>query len=192
MSQSTLLTVLGQDVPCGFYVLRIQVKGNLEIPIGRFQGGKKIQVPAGEYIYLGSAMGIKGSATLARRLLRHATRGGSRSPHRIRGAMLSKFKSIGLGGENLAPPPGKRLFWNVDFLLEQEVTELRQVILVRTGAHLEKTTGRLLESDPCTRILVHGLGAGDAPGNTHLLRLECPYLDTWWRALPTRLAAILD
>lgn len=175
------VTLLGDNSASGFYVLRIQVRQDITLAFGKFRGGKRVLVPSGEYVYIGSALGNM----LARRLIRHATRSGSKPPHPIRQTMLECFSASGLGKENLLPRNGKRLFWNIDHLLDLDETEIRSAIGIRTSLPLEREAGQLLLADPATKIIERGLGANDMPGNTHFLRVEAD--ETWWERLPARL-----
>ena len=74
------LIYIGQDEPRGSYILRMKVRDRITMPFGRFKRGKLIEVQAGNYAYIGSAMAMQGSTCLAKRLLRHATRSGDDSP----------------------------------------------------------------------------------------------------------------
>ncbi len=166
------ILIFGNDAQSGSYILRLKVHSPLEMAFGRFKRGKRIVVPAGEYVYVGSAMGKKGPASLGRRLLRHATRSGSKAPHPIRAMMLSRFKAIGLGSGDLRPQAGKKLHWNVDYLLDHPAVELSGALIFRSETRLEATLAKLLADDPATFVLEKGLGANDAPGQTHLLGLH--------------------
>ena len=69
-------TCRGDDPACrgGVYVLRLAAGAPLLVRFGRYAGGRAIAVPAGECLYVGSALGARGAVALAGRLLRHATR----------------------------------------------------------------------------------------------------------------------
>ena len=174
--------VLGDDAPGGVYLLRVGVAEALNLSFGRFKGGKPIPLPAGEYLYIGSARAAGG---IASRLVRHATRSGDKPPHRIRERLAEACASLGTGRGRLSPMTGKKLFWNVDHLLDQERAEILNVVIIRTPARLETKLARLLEDNPCTRIVERGLGANDIPGTTHLLRVIAG--EDWWRSLPSKL-----
>ena len=58
----------------GVYLLEIALSQPLTLAFGRFQQGRRFTLPAGTYLYVGSALGQRGATTLAGRLLRHATR----------------------------------------------------------------------------------------------------------------------
>lgn len=123
----------GSESQGGVYILRLWVAEMLRVKFGRFQQGKSIAVPPGEYVYVGSALGQKGSGSLARRLLRHASRSDAANPQPIRQHLLVLFPQIGLGPQPLRPPTGKKLRWHVDFLLDESGVELKMVCLVRVG-----------------------------------------------------------
>ena len=185
-----MLVILGDQWPCGAYVLRIHIEAALCMAFGRFMGGTLIRIPAGEALYVGSAMGRKGATTLARRLVRHATRSGSAEPHAIRNVMLKQFPANGLGTGDLTPKTGKHPHWHVDYLLDHPAAVLTGAIIARSEARLEAAIAQLLADDPQTQILAAGLGAGDAPGCTHLLRVIAD--EAWWDALPGRIERLLS
>ncbi len=170
--------IYGQPFVCGCYLLRLQVIEPVEVRFGRFQRGQAIVVPAGTYLYIGSAMGKKGASTLARRLLRHATRQNGR-PQAIRPLLLAQLHAAGLGTNRLQAPTRKTLFWHIDYLLEETAVDLIHIIILRTNRSIENRLARLLADDPQTTPLVNGLGASDDPGQTHLLRV--PGSLTWWQ-----------
>lgn len=105
---------------------------------------------------------------MAGRLLRHATRTGDKSPHLIREAMEKAFAAAGLGSSLLRPPTLKSLHWHVDYLLDQPAIELGHVTVIRTETRIESALARQLAALPGASTLLKGLGAGDAPGETHL------------------------
>jgi len=178
------LSILGEGRPEGAYILRLTVRRPLRVVFGRFRGGRPVAVPAGECLYVGSAMG-----GLGRRLVRHATRTDGRPPHPIRAAMLSHFPAAGLG-QDLLPRCGKSLRWHVDYLLDDPAVALCAVIVLCSGRRLEAELARLLQADPHTFPLAAGLGASDSPGNTHLLGVRAP--ETWWASLPETIDALRE
>ena len=184
------ITILGNHVQSGAYLLRMCVRKDVAVRFGRFQGGRPILVPKGEVVYVGSAMAQQGSMTLARRLLRHATRHDERSPQQIRGEMLKAFRGIGLGETQLKPPDKKKLFWNIDYLLEEDVVELSHVVIIRTSTGFEDELAHFLEAEPKISALAKGLGAHDRQGRTHILIIR--ETADWWRQLPTRLEGLLN
>lgn len=183
------ITILGDNVQSGVYLLRINVRRDVAVRFGRFQGGRPIRVPQGDVLYVGSAMAQQGSMTLARRLLRHATRRDEGNPQQIQGRMLKVFENVGLGTVQLKLPDKKKLFWNVDYLLEEEVVDLSHVVIIRTRRKFEDELARFLEAEPKSRALAKGLGAHDSHGHTHILIFR--ETADWWRQLPIRLEGLL-
>lgn len=179
--------ICGKPVACGCYLLRIQVVEPIGVRFGRFQGGQAVAVAAGAYLYIGSAMGKKGAATLPQRLLRHATRHNG-TPHAIRPLLLEKLRAAGLGTNRLQAPARKTLFWHIDYLLEETAVTLTHIIILRTNTSLENQLARLLAADPQTAPFINGLGASDDPGQTHLLRV--PNALSWWQEQADLVAAI--
>ncbi len=175
------ILIIGDDSQAGTYILRIRLKEDTTLQFGRFKKGKPISLPAGDYTYVGSALSKKGATSLARRLVRHATRRGDKPPHAIRETMVKQFLDCGLGPPDPLPKNGKKLFWNIDFLLDLQLTEIVNVIAIRSPTRLEHTIAKLLERDANTQIIEKGLGANDTPHNTHVLRANAD--ETWWLSL---------
>ncbi len=159
--------IFGEPVPTGTYILRLWLDGDLRVRFGRFG---ELLLPGGAYLYVGSAMGQKGASSLARRLLRHGTRAAG-PPHPIRTVMARRFTAANLG-QNLQPPPGKRLHWHIDYLLEETAVTLTHVLVIRSRARLETAVARCLNADPRTFAPAPGLGASDDPRSTHLLGIR--------------------
>ena len=164
------MTFIGDNLPCGVYVLLITVLSDLDLKFGRFKKGKVIHLPFSDYLYIGSALGKKGSTSLARRLVRHATRTSDQRPHCIRSQMLEFFLNIQLSKGSLHPNTPKKLFWNIDHLLDCAQVEIIGLVSLRIEAKLEAEIGKQLELRPDTRVVEKGLGANDLRGNTHLLQ----------------------
>ncbi len=183
------IVIIGDDSQAGTYILRIRLKENTALKFGRFKKGKLISLPAGDYLYIGSALSEKGSTSLARRLIRHATRRNPQPPHPIREKMIDRFIKSGLGPRDLLPKRGKTLHWNVDFLLDLPSAELIAILAIRSPERLEKRLAKRLEQDPHTEIIEPGLGANDAPGNTHLLRIRSD--STGWTSLTDKVREVL-
>ena len=181
--------IIGDDAQAGTYVLRIRLKEDTTLQFGRFKKGKLISLPAGDYIYIGSALSEKGATSLARRLIRHATRSSNKPPHAIREKMINQFAKCGLGNGYLLPRHGKTLHWNVDFLLDLQSAELINIFAIRSAERLENRIAKRLERDPHTEVIEPGLGANDVPGNTHLLRLRAD--DMGWLSLTDNAMAFL-
>lgn len=173
MEQRVML--VGEPRPCGSYLLVMDVAAPLAVRFGRFRGGEPVDLAAGRYVYVGSALGKRGSATLARRLVRHATRA-TGPPQGVRPALMQAFE--------VAAPAGKTLRWHVDYLLEETAVSLEQVVGWFTAVGVERAVARSLMADPHTHMPAPGLGASDDPGATHLLCVDAPA--SWWRALPDR------
>ncbi len=184
------IIIIGDESHAGTYILRIRLKKDTALRFGRFKKGKLISLPAGEYAYVGSALAEKGATTLARRLVRHATRSGDQRPHRIRETMLRRFAECGLGDGNLLPRRGKTLHWNVDFLLDLPSADLTGICAIRSRVRLEDRLAKQLEEDPHTGVIERGLGANDVPGNTHLLHVNA--VEAWWTLLPDLLASMAE
>ncbi len=170
--------ILGENSQAGTYVLRIRLSKKTSLKFGGFRKGKLISLPAGHYTYVGSALSEKGSTSLARRLVRHATRTSSKPRHKIRDEMLNQFRECGLGPFNPLPRSDKRLFWNIDYMLDLEISEIINLIAIRSPIPLESLIGSFLENNKDADIIEKGLGANDAPNNTHILRVNTD--DMWW------------
>ena len=184
------IVIIGDESHAGTYILRIRLKTDTVLRFGRFKKGKLISLPAGEYSYVGSALAEKGAITLARRLVRHATRSGDQRPHCIRETMLHRFAECGLGDGNLLPRRGKILHWNVDYLLDLPSAEIVGISAIRSPERLEDSLAKQLEEDPHTGVIERGLGANDVPGNTHLLHVNA--VEAWWTLLPDLLASMAE
>jgi len=164
------MTVIGNDLPNGIYVLLIAVLSDLDLAFGRFKKGRVIHFPRSEYVYTGSALGKNGSTCLVRRLVRHATRTSDRMPHQIRPNMLDFFSNLKLATGEFIPRTPKTLYWNIDHLLNRNEVEIKGLTCLRIDDPLEEKIGKQLELRPDTNIIEKGLGANDIKGNTHLLR----------------------
>jgi Uri superfamily endonuclease len=163
------IVIRGDGGQSGVYLLAIRVAQDLDLSFGRFQGGRPIHVPAGLVIYAGSARGRGGATALAGRLLRHATRSGSRPAHGLRGELTARFTAAGLVNTTLSP---KTLRWHIDYLLDEPAAELVGVFAIRTGDDLESVLVERLIARPDIISFPPGLGASDKHGYSHLMRLE--------------------
>ena len=180
----------GHDSQGGTYLLRLTVRQPLMIRFGRFRAGELIAVPSGEYLYVGSALAQKGATSLARRLLRHASRSDVQNPHPIRQELLAQFMQMGLGPARLQPPTGKKLYWHADFLLDEPTVDLTAVYLIRSPQRLEEPIARWLMNLPQVSLIAPGLGGTDDPGGTHLLRVTA--VPAWWYAFSAKLTTFLE
>ena len=187
--ETSSIVIIGDDSQAGTYILRIHLKENTTLKFGRFKKGKRISVPIGDYVYIGSALSEKGATSLARRLIRHATRTGDKRPHPIREKMINRFIECGLGPRDLLPKQGKTLHWNIDFLLDLPSAELVNIFAIRSTERLENRLAKRLEQDPHTEIIEPGLGANDAPGATHLLHIRGDRM--WWASLTDKVKRVL-
>jgi Uri superfamily endonuclease len=183
------IAVFGGNSQAGTYLLRLRLARKVRLRFGRFNGGAAIPLPSGEYVYVGSALAGSGAASLARRLVRHATRSRGRPPHALRRELIARCRRLGLGGAGLEPPLEKTIRWHIDYLLDLEAVELAGVVVLRSRERLEGVLAGMLEEDPQARIVARGLGAGDAAGRTHLLRVEAG--EEWWRDLEARVGYLL-
>jgi len=181
--QRSPIVISGRSCQGGTYVLRIRLRDDTRLRFGRFGQGKLVGLPAGEYAYVGSAL-----SGLASRLVRHAARSGKKKPHAIRGEMVERFRAAGLGRTGLGPSREKKKHWHVDYLLDLEAAEITGVLVIRFPERMESVLARWLEEDQHTQIIEKGLGAGDATGSTHLLRVEAG--DRWWKELAERLCSM--
>lgn len=180
------IVIINNASQAGTYVLRIRLKKDTTLQFGRFKKGKLISLPAGDYVYVGSALSEKGATSLTRRLIRHATRSGNKPPHTIREEMITRFAECSLGPPDLLPKRSKTLHWNVDFLLDLQSAEIINILAIRSPERLENRIAKCLERDPRTEIIEPGLGANDAPGSTHLLRLRADNIS--WASIMTLIA----
>jgi Uri superfamily endonuclease len=178
------VTFIGDQEPGGLYLLRILVSKDVFVHFGRYQKGEPVRVPAGGCVYVGSAQGQYGSATVANRLIRHATRSGCNTPHLIRTLLVERFQSKGMGG---VIPKKKSLHWHVDYLLDLSETEIGNVIVLYGEVIDETRLADIVRDLPDTFLLAPGLGAGDDPGSTHLLTFRGG--EVWWCKLVSILQA---
>ena len=188
--ENSSVRIIGDDSQAGTYILRIRLQTDTTLQFGRFRNGKRVSLPVGDYIYVGSALSEKGATSLARRLVRHATRSADKPPHTIRKTMLHTFAGCRLGTGNLLLRRGKTLYWNVDFLLDLQSAVLINVLAIRSIARWEHRIAERLENDPETVIIEPGLGANDTKGATHLLR--APADQVWWLSFTDAVATLLS
>jgi len=78
---------------------------------------------------------------------------------------------VGLGPDDLRPPAAKRLHWHVDYLLDAPAVVVDAVLAIRSSRRDEGLLADLLARSLHTEEIGAGLGATDAPGRTHLMRL---------------------
>lgn len=188
-TQIVRIRFVGEVGAQGVYLLRIKVVVPVTVTFGRFQGGRPIPIPAGDYLYIGSALGQRGATSLAGRLLRHTTRSGDLPPHPIQLVLCARLQEQGLSpAGSFAPPQTKRLFWHIDYLVDRVEAEITHIIIICTTYRLESAIARVLAVDPAVTAVAPGLGASDDPHATHLLRVDAPA--EWWHNLPEQLITL--
>ena len=180
-------TIFGQNSRQGSYVLLIELDRDIEVAFGKFRNGSPIGLDAGNYLYVGSALGgAKGRFPLASRLLRHASRSDGQPAHAIRAALLELFMSW-----EYRQPAGqgmKKLHWHIDFLLDRKEAEIQHAFIFPGASRLETQLAELLATMPETAPIADRLGAQDATSGTHLLRIDdaaalLARLEAWWREM---------
>lgn len=159
----------------GTYLLFVRLAKPLQLTFGKFLKGKPLFLPAGSYLYLGSALG-KGSNRypLARRLLRHASRTGGEKPHTICKALQKILQEYKLAPESAGKPAEKKLHWHIDYLLDRPESLIFHILIIRSASKLEPVLARYLGTSPETSIPAEGLGAQDTGSSTHLLYCSDP------------------
>ncbi|MBE2219967.1 MAG: DUF123 domain-containing protein [Anaerolineae bacterium] len=182
MNETASVVVIGDEALGGAYLLRMRVMQAVWVRFGRFQGGEPILMPQGEMLYVGSA--LRG---LASRVLRHARRSGDKPAHGLYAPLLAEMQAGGLVTSSFSPPARKQLHWHVDYLLDETAVSLSHVLLIRSQTRLEDELAVWLLAQKETAVLVPGLGASDAKGQTHLLSVQAE--ETWWQMLPRQIAA---
>lgn len=168
------ITFQGDAGQSGTYLLWMLARRETSVSFGRFQSGRPVVIPPGWCAYVGSAMGQRGASAPAGRLLRHATRTGDKPPHAIRATLAAECLRVGLGAPGLQPPATKRLYWHIDYLLDEIDIEIVRIMVFRAAARLESVLARQLSAIPGVVPLAPGLGASDARGESHLLRCSDP------------------
>lgn len=179
------ITITGDLQPSGAYILRIRLHKACDVVFGRFNQGRPVALPSGDYLYVGSAMGRRGSSTLANRLLRHARRADAGRPQPIYADLEARFLKIGWPLPPSAPTRNKTLRWHIDYFLERPEAMLTQIYIACSPIRFESALADELLADPATHIVVPGLGASDDRGGTHLLLVDAD--EQWWRGLPQRM-----
>lgn len=173
------IKIFGDPLPGGVYVITIALRSNQSISFGRFKHGRQFHLPAGSYLYVGSALGQTGATSLGWRLARHATRTGELPPHRVRPVLIKALNAAGL---EVRAPRQKKLHWHIDHLLNLPGAEIEGVIAIRTQEKLEAFIAQELARETATSVVAAGLGASDHRNSTHLLYVETG--QKWWDNLP--------
>jgi Uri superfamily endonuclease len=141
----------------------------IAVSFGRFHGGEAIELEAGSYLYIGSAMG-----GMASRLLRHASRRDVRHPHPIMPALVAHF------GRMAATAP-KKLHWHIDYLLEKTAVSFTRAFLIYSSHRWEDEAAAFLQSASQCEPIAAGLGASDGQGS-HLFYTTAPdwvFFQSW-------------
>lgn len=89
----------------GTYILVIFIPEDIKISVGSLG---TIPFKEGYYFYVGSAMGVSGSATLINRVKRH-----------------------------VLPPEKKKIHWHIDYLVQNENSLITKIILIPSSQRLE-------------------------------------------------------
>ena len=97
---------------------------------------------------------------------RHTSRSNESQSHKIQTSLLDFFDELEI--LYTRQPSPKKLFWNVDHLLNLSIAEIKKIIFIRNPKSLENTWSKYLETLPETVIFEKGLGANDSMGHTHL------------------------
>ncbi|MEI8033200.1 MAG: DUF123 domain-containing protein [Chlorobiaceae bacterium] len=169
----TKFTIFGNKYRMGSYIILIRVKAPALLAFGKFRKGELLTIPEGSYLYIGSALGSRqNSSPLSGRVLRHATRSGGGTPHKIREALLRLLKSEGMARETTAAPSSKKVRWHIDYLLDLPQAEISHILLIRSPIRLEGQLSALLESSDGTSLLAPRLGAQDSKNSTHILKIS--------------------
>ncbi|NJN83374.1 MAG: DUF123 domain-containing protein [Caldilineaceae bacterium] len=164
-------TVVGAPIPCGAYILLIAIESTFAATIGRLSQGRLLTFPAGAYLYVGSAMGLRGSATLGWRLLRHASRAAGQPAQPIREDLRQTLIEHSMVAAETTSPATKRLRWHIDFLLDRREAKLTHVFALRCNQRREDELAQLLAAESDSQPFLPGFGASDAPGASHLFTL---------------------
>jgi len=168
-------TFSGSNERQGTYLLFISLSKPVQLAFGRFMKGKKLLLPAGYYLYLGSALGKGDNAfPLARRLLRHTSRSGNRKPHAIGKKLWRVLRKNRVAGDTAHCIRQKKLHWHIDYLLDRAESRIFHIVIIRSAEKLEAALSRYLDAHPKTSVLALRLGAQDTKNSTHLLQCTEP------------------
>ena len=184
------ITILGSPGVQGGYLLRIQVESPCRIIFGRHNHCRRIYIGSGVYMYLGSAMGIRGSTSLPCRVMRHVIRSGQRPSHKIRDVLRTYLVENKLADNRIEAIRNKRLHWHVDYLLDHENSDLTHIMLLCNQYRIERYVYTVLSNKKEVEIIEPGLGASDTQNKTHLWKLH--ETDGFWRLLVRELEDLLE
>lgn len=162
------IMVIGAGPGAGAYLLHMRLAAARAICFGRFARGEPLPLAAGDYLYIGSAQGEAHHAPLLRRINRHLLRRAPGAAQRLYPAWQAFLTEQKLR----LPTPPKRLHWHVDYLLDQPVCDVIQVLLMPSSRPIEHRLTEYIEAVPGAWPVAPGLGASDHPGHTHLLHWQ--------------------
>jgi Uri superfamily endonuclease len=168
-------TIFGDNYRQGSYILVITVIETLSIVFGRFRNGMPLSVPAGKYLYIGTALGSGTKASpLASRLLRHTARSAGKPVHPVRKDLLDFFalRNPECNARKHSHQDQKKLHWHVDYLLDRQETSITGIVMILSPLRIEQRLAELIGSMPEVSIIAERLGAQDASKGTHLLRIS--------------------
>ena len=118
----------------GTYIIVAHLLDNSKINIGSLG---TLDFVRGNYLYIGSAMGNKGSMTLENRIKRHISR-----------------------------PNDKRIFWHIDYLLQNKKCVITHIFLIPSINRLECIISEEISSN--SDNLVRDFGSSDCGCLSHL------------------------
>ncbi|MEI8102809.1 MAG: DUF123 domain-containing protein [Chlorobium sp.] len=164
-------TLFGKNHRIGSYILIINLAAPSRIAFGKFQQGALFTIPAGDYLYIGSALGngVSGSP-LARRVLRHTTRAHSQPNHKIREPLCTHLIDNKITEKSESPRSRKKLRWHIDYLLDLPEAEITHIVLIRSPLSIEQKLAELVEQLDETSLIAPRLGAQDSKKSTHILK----------------------
>ena len=157
------LVFLCTDHTCGCYVLRIHLAASTRLRVGGFKKKKLVELRAGEYAYVGSALSLQGSTSLARRLVRHATRNADQAPHAIRATILERFTEIGLASGRSPPPLAKAPALEYRSPARPRHSRIDRRLTTAHTRRLEASLGQFIERDPLAFVFEKGLAPTMSP-----------------------------
>jgi Uri superfamily endonuclease len=168
---SDQFTIFGDNYPRGSYILFLNVSKPIRLSFGKFQGGRLLDVPEGEYLYIGSALGGgKADNPLAKRLVRHASRSGNRAPQQIQTTLRLLFEP-GKSDKKADTPLHKKPHWHIDYLLDCPETEITHIVIIQSPLRLEPLLCSFICALDAAEPLAKRLGAQDTKNSTHLLKI---------------------
>ncbi len=165
----------GQSSRQGTYALFIHLATELNLVFGKFHRRRTIRLNPAMYLYIGSALGNNPrSMPLARRLVRHASRTGSKPPHKAREELIGYCRQHGLAEKTLEAPAEKKRHWHIDYLLDSLHAEIDGITIIRFPSRLETALSDIALASKETFIIAPGLGAQDTGDTTHVYGIRNP------------------